>query len=437
MTTEKIFNIDGLQPNSNHSIRVRALYRDGSYSNWSKLFKLKVKGDTDPPSQPSAPTIFVPDLSTQSSRNASAMGPQTVRFRHDATKNGGGNLEADIDYFEVYVSTTDSNSGGTQIGTVKATRPGLGAYSEGTLSVNAPGETASRWFYVIAVDMSGQRSSASPTTQASAIPMFANAYISDLSADKITTGTLQANQQISVGTLVPIVIKSNDSSPRGQIYVGTRVNPTGEIGSGYRDIQTAFYVDSTGKLSLKDKFYWDSTSLTIKGTVTSTGLIVEGGAATVKVLPGWPESAPLTYSLLSTDGKDIVLEAVSGGDPAKIRWVDQTDYQRATVGWEPTSSNFPQYFVVRSLGALGGNDGKILIDAGAQGNIILRSKDVNIDTNNGGSFTIDGETVETPATIRNRYKNGINSPSDGNKITFSASGPTGTPNRGDIHLRYL
>jgi len=432
MTTEKIFNIDGLQPNSEHSLRVRALYRDGSYSEWSKLFKLKVKGDTDPPSQPSAPTIFVPDLSTSSSRSASAMGPQTVRFRHDATKNGGGNLESDIDYFEVYVNTTNSNSGGTQIGTVKATRPGLGAYSEGNLSVNAPGETASRWFYVIAVDMSGQRSSASPTTQASAIPMFANAYISDLSADKITTGTLQANQQISVGTLVPIVIKSNDESPRGQIYVGTRVNPTGEEGSGYKDIQTAFYVDSTGKFSLKDKFYWDSSSLTIKGTVTSTGLIAEGGSATVEVLPDWPSTAPLNYSLLSNDGKDIILKAVTGGDPAKIRWVDGNKYQRATIGWEPTSQNFPNHLVIRSLGASGGNNGLMTIDAGASGSINLKANVV----------TINGEEISggSVGSITNRYKNGmVASPSVANRITFgtdTAGNTNSNPQRGDIHLRY-
>lgn len=255
MTTEKTFEINGLQPNSEHSIRVRALYRDGSYSEWSQIFKLKVKGDGTPPSQPAAPTIFVPDLSTELGRSNSAMGPQTVRFRHDSTKNGGGNLEGDIDYFEVYVNTTNSNTGGTQIGTVKATRPGSGAYSEANLSVNSPGESTSRWFYVIAVDMGGLRSEPSPTTQASSIPMIANAYISDLSADKITTGTLQASQKITVGDTVAIALKSNATSPRAEFLSYSGTEPA--IGEGYDNNSVGFYMDSAGRFSLKKALTFD------------------------------------------------------------------------------------------------------------------------------------------------------------------------------------
>ena len=255
MTTEKTFDIDGLQPNSQYTLRVRALYRNGSYSEWSKSFKLKVKGDDAPPSQPSAPTIFVPDLTTELSRNSSAMGPQTIRFRHDSTKNGGGPLEGDIDYFEVYVNTTNSNSGGTQIGTVKATRPGSGAFAEANLPVNAPGESTNRWFYVIGVDMSGLRSPASPTTQASSIPMIANAYISDLSADKITTGTLQASQKITVGDSVAIALKSNNATPKAEFFSYSGSEPS--IGAGFNNNSVGFYMDSTGRFSLKQALIFD------------------------------------------------------------------------------------------------------------------------------------------------------------------------------------
>lgn len=295
MTTEKTFEINGLQPNSEHSIRVRALYRDGSYSEWSQIFKLKVKGDGSPPSQPAAPTIFVPDLSTELGRSNSAMGPQTVRFRHDSTKNGGGNLEGDIDYFEVYVNTTNSNTGGTQIGTVKATRPGSGAYSEANLSVNSPGEEASRWFYVIAVDMGGLRSEPSPTTQASSIPMIANAYISDLSADKITTGTLQADRKITVGDTVAIALKSNATSPRAEFLSYSGTEPA--VGAGYANNAVGFYMDSTGRFSLKNALTFDPAAndgdgqLTINadgafsGSLTSeislAAPIIEGGSINI------------------------------------------------------------------------------------------------------------------------------------------------------------
>lgn len=266
MSTEKTFEIDGLQPNSQYTLRVRALYRNGSYSEWSKTFKLKVKGDGTPPSQPSAPTIFVPDLTTELSRNSSAMGPQTIRFRHDSTKNGGGPLEGDIDYFEVYVNTTNSNSGGTQIGTVKATRPGSGAFAESNLPVNAPGDSNSRWFYVIAVDMSGLRSPASPTTQATAIPMIANAYISDLSADKITTGTLQASQKITVGDTVAIALKSNTTSPKAEFFAYSGSEPA--VGAGYDNNSVGFYMDSTGRFSLKKALTFDPSANGGEGLLT-------------------------------------------------------------------------------------------------------------------------------------------------------------------------
>lgn len=290
MSTEKTFEIDGLQPNSQYTLRVRALYRNGSYSEWSKTFKLKVKGDGTPPSQPSAPTIFVPDLTTELSRNSSAMGPQTIRFRHDSTKNGGGPLEGDIDYFEVYVNTTNSNSGGTQIGTVKATRPGSGAFAESNLPVNAPGDSNSRWFYVIAVDMSGLRSPASPTTQATAIPMIANAYISDLSADKITTGTLQASQKITVGDTVAIALKSNTTIPKAEFFAYSGSEPA--VGAGYDNNSVGFYMDSTGRFSLKKALTFDPSAnggeglLTINAAGTFSGALGSDVSLSAPIITG-------------------------------------------------------------------------------------------------------------------------------------------------------
>jgi len=55
------------------------------------------------------------------------------------------------------------------------------------------------------------------------------------------------------------------------------------IGAGtFNDPNTAFYVDSSGQFSLKDKLSWNGTSLTISGDVTigsTTGSSIESGAA--------------------------------------------------------------------------------------------------------------------------------------------------------------
>jgi hypothetical protein len=189
---------------------------------------------------------------------------------HDNTKQGGGNLEFDVTAYKVYTNTTLSNVGGTLIHTMSSTRPGSGLNSFATINVNAPlvsGNSQTLYFYVSAVDSTGNESDPSDATTGTPITYFDSAYISELTADRIRTGTLQANQSISVGTLAPIIIKSNTNSPRGQIYIGTRNDPTGAEGSGYKDIQTAFYVDSTGKFSLKDQLYWDGTTLTIQGVL--------------------------------------------------------------------------------------------------------------------------------------------------------------------------
>ena len=49
------------------------------------------------------------------------------------------------------------------------------------------------------------------------------------------------------------------------------------IGTGtINNANTAFYVDNTGKMSLKDKLYWDGTTLNISGNITV------GNASTVR-----------------------------------------------------------------------------------------------------------------------------------------------------------
>jgi hypothetical protein len=157
-----------------------------------------------------------------------------------------------------------------------------------------------------------------------------------------------------------------------------------------------------------------------------------------------PSDVDRRYSIFSDDGKDIFLKSSSIlSDPAKIRWIDSSNRQRGTIGWDiddeegGEGTNYPNTLVIRANAVDSGSTdtpGQILIHAqGANSNI-------NLKTGSNGVVTINGEPIETPGTISNRYKNGINSPTTGNKITFSSSGPSGsnpTPNRGDIHLRYL
>lgn len=242
---EKIIQLQDLQPGASYLVRARAINRYGVVSEWSQTYKLNVSTDDSPPSTPSAPVVEI-------------AGPQKIVVSHNNKTTDNKDLEYDVVSYKVFQNTTSSNTGGTLIHTMSATRPGSGLSSFATINVDVKDTdpSATRYFYVTAVDAAGNESLPSPVATGVSITFFESAYISTLTADKIRTGTLQANQQISVGTVSPIIIKSNDTSPRGQIYIGT---------GQFANVNTAFYVDSLGKFSLKDALTWDGETLTIDG----------------------------------------------------------------------------------------------------------------------------------------------------------------------------
>ena len=220
-----------------------------------------------------------------------------------------------------------------------------------------------------------------------------------------------ANGQITAGNLSDTVgIKSNVQGGIA-IWAGTQ-NPS---------TASPFYVTNTG----------DVVATRFRGF----GIEIVGGAEQINV---GGRTEPTTYSVLSNDGKDILLRAGvgSGGDgPAKIRWLDDDDGQRGTIGWEISNggSQYPNTMVLRANSANGGNAGSMLITAGNAGSINLDALTV----------TINGAEISggTTGSVTNRYKNGIQSHSTGNKITYgtgttTASDTNSNPNNGDIFLKY-
>ena len=258
----KVINISNLKPGKTYKVSVRGNLSNGKKTTWSQNYTITTPSDTAP-ATPAVPTVSV-------------LGPQKVLVTHDNKDSTGANLSDTNKLFEVYMSSTNSNSAGTLIGTIPAQKPSSGFNTVSTIAVNGPTTDATKYFYVKAVNFSGQRSASSATTSSVAITTFDSAYIGSLTADKIATGTLQANTSISVGSSTPIVLKANATTPYGQIYIGTGT---------YNNSNTAFYVDSDGKFSLKDKLTWDGTSLSITGAITATsgtfnGTITAGSTIT-------------------------------------------------------------------------------------------------------------------------------------------------------------
>ena len=281
----KVINISNLKPGKTYKVSVRGNLSNGKKTTWSQNYTITTPSDTAP-ATPAVPTVSV-------------LGPQKVLVTHDNKDSTGANLSDTNKLFEVYMSSTNSNSAGTLIGTIPAQKPSSGFNTVSTIAVNGPTTDATKYFYVKAVNFSGQRSASSATTSSVAITTFDSAYIGSLTADKIATGTLQANTSISVGSSTPIVLKANATTPYGQIYIGTGT---------YNNSNTAFYVDSNGKFSLKDKLTWDGTSLSITGAITATSGSFTGSiTSTSGTIGGWTinttslkSSNNLTY--LNNDG---------------------------------------------------------------------------------------------------------------------------------------
>lgn len=172
-----------LTPGTTYSLQIRAedIAVPPNVSAWSSSTDVVTAFDAVAPSQPAAPTLA-------SSRIA-------IQVTHTLGKSASGtyNLETDLDHLEVHgpgASTSFVPSASTLLGNLTAnvglmiaTIPAVGTFQvEGTTS---------GWYKVIAVDRSGNKSSASPAASATAL-LIDNAHISDLTVSKVTAGTIGA-----------------------------------------------------------------------------------------------------------------------------------------------------------------------------------------------------------------------------------------------------
>lgn len=260
-------NIDGLLPATSYDFSLSTYDKVQNRTSYSTTSSITTLSDTTPPPKPTAPAVAAGN---------SAGGPMIVRVTQTATQHGTNPavpLPIDTSYFKVFMLNSgissppgtgvSTNADATEIGNLTAGFNGSQTQSNFFVPLE---EGEQRYFYTRAVDTSGNISDASNATQSQAMAVFTNAYIQDLSADKITAGRINANEYIQVGTTSEqITIKS--TSALGQIYSG--------VGT-YANANTGLYIDSSGKFSLKDRLFFDGTNLTLSGTVNATGGIFNG-----------------------------------------------------------------------------------------------------------------------------------------------------------------
>jgi hypothetical protein len=178
--------INELFPSVLYEFQIRAV--DGAnppnLSVWSASQAFTAARDTLPPAQPAAPIVA-----------GSRLALQVIHYLGSST---GGNftLDRDTQHLEVHVSGDPVffPDASTLVGrllvnaALLANTPVVGTF--------AVEETSERYVRVVAVDREGNRSNASNTATATA-DLIDDAHISDLTASKITAGTISTNLLVS------------------------------------------------------------------------------------------------------------------------------------------------------------------------------------------------------------------------------------------------
>ncbi len=335
-------------------------------------------------SKPKTPEAYVGLDSTNTNP-----GPMAVRIRQYSQKSDGTDIEKDISHFEIWAipsSYTSANDSVAQkIGTLKAAASGGNMnYVEGNFTVNVQANTTYK-FYSKAINNGGYSSIASDLSLAKSIPFISNAYISDLSADKITTGTLAATQYITIGTNTNS-IKINSSSTDSDTYIRSGTG-------GYNSTGSGFYVDASGRFSLKNKLRFDGNDLFVEGQINATSGTISTGnlqVTTGTIIAGTPGGNRV---VMNSSG----ISSFYGGSEV------------TRIVANPTAPQTSFYTSSAELGGNGTGSGGWIVNSSAitKGNVVLDASNSAIYTKN----------------TSNTFYVGLASPSQSNDLLFWAGGP--------------
>lgn len=174
--------IVGLSPSTTYEFQIRAVdYASPvNYGAWSATTSQLAASDTTAPGTPAPPTVAASLIAVQ------------VTHTLGLASGGTYNLPLDMDHLEVHgdASSGFTPSNSTLLGKLQAT----GAMVTGSIpavGTFTTSSTAAVFVKVVAVDKTGNRSSASSAASATA-SLIDSAHISDLVASKITAGTISA-----------------------------------------------------------------------------------------------------------------------------------------------------------------------------------------------------------------------------------------------------
>lgn len=235
--SELSFLLPELTPSMPYEIQIRAV--DGgtpaNAGEWSTVELFQTSGDTLGPFNPAAPEVAASRIALQ--------------ITHYLGRSDGGdfNLDLDLHHLEIHVG------GGPTFDTTDATMIGKLAANSGLIRSQVPAvgtfqieQTDEVYVRVVAVDNSGNKSTASSAAQATAL-LIDNAHISDLTVSKITAGTITADWVVGAR------IKTAHSGAR------VEMSPDGIQAYNADNTQTVDISASTGDATITGKLQTGTT----------------------------------------------------------------------------------------------------------------------------------------------------------------------------------
>ena len=275
--------ITALSPNTTYEFQIRAVdYASPINAGaWSATTSFLSATDTTPPATPAAPTVAASLIAVQ------------VTHTLGLASGGTYNLPLDMDHLEVHIgasagytpdATTRVGKIPVNAGMVTGSIPAVGSFDVSS--------TAAIYVKVIAVDRTGNRSTASSAATTTAV-LIDNAHITDLTVSKLTSGTMTA------AVILGGSIKTATSGARVEMdTAGVRLYNSG--GTTTVDLNT-----STGTATLTGK---------VQTGTTGSRVVVDPSTTDVQFYP----TSGSSVAKITGVGVDI-----SGAGPAStLAWLD-------------------------------------------------------------------------------------------------------------------
>lgn len=256
--------IHELSAGTEYDVRIRAIDSGNNTSAWSSVEQFTTAVDNIPPSQPNAPQV------------ASSL--IAIQVIHDMGKSSGGtfNLENDLAYFEVHGEYEPGFNPtlATKLGNMRANRGMMTAQTPAVQTFQVS-NTAAIYIKVVAVDISGNRSSPSIASPATAT-LIDDAHISDLTVTKITAGTILADWIMSgsiktalEGARVEIDalgIRTYDTDNLQTVNISAQDGSVALVGS----VSSANFLEAVSGWAIQQDGSTQFQNLNCMGTITGT-----------------------------------------------------------------------------------------------------------------------------------------------------------------------